>query len=350
MRKSAMALAALVATAGFAFSAPVSAQQSDPIADIVQLWAGSGHADTQSRSFTHWNEQGAIPPNCALCHSSEGFRSFHGLDGSTPGEIPHPIPTGGVVDCGTCHDDGAMALAAVTFPSGVVIEEPGSIGTCITCHQGRQSGLAVERATSEIGDNVVDSELAFINIHYAPAAATLFGSEVNGGYEYPGKDYMGRFAHILPYSTCVDCHNPHSLEVAVDSCVGCHSADDLRAIRTSTLDFDGLGDPDRGIYHEIETLKGTLFAAISHYAETVSGTPIAYVDGNPYFFIADEPPTERYDAFTPALLRAAYNYQFVKKDTGAWAHNPHYAIQLLHDSIESLVLVSGLDVPLGERP
>ena len=34
----------------------------------------------------------------------------------------------------------------------------------------------------------------------------------------------------------------------------------------------------------------------------------------------------RYKAWTPRLLRAAYNYQFVTKDPGAFAHNPTYAI------------------------
>ena len=33
---------------------------------------------------------------------------------------------------------------------------------------------------------------------------------------------------------------------------------------------------------------------------------------------------------------AAYNYQVVAKDGGAWVHNPAYALQLLHDSVESL--------------
>ncbi len=35
-------------------------------------------------------------------------------------------------------------------------------------------------------------------------------------------------------------------------------------------------------------------------------------------------------------MKAAYNYQFVTKDPGAFAHNPAYAAQLLHDSIADL--------------
>ena len=50
--------------------------------------------------------------------------------------------------------------------------------------------------------------------------------------------------------------------------------------------------------------------------------------------------------WTPKLLRAAYNYQYVKKDPGAFVHNPKYVIQFLIDSIESL----GGDVSKYTRP
>ena len=39
----------------------------------------------------------------------------------------------------------------------------------------------------------------------------------------------------------------------------------------------------------------------------------------------------RYRSWTPRLLKAAYNYQVVSKDPGAYTHNPTYALQLLHD-------------------
>jgi len=58
----------------------------------------------------------------------------------------------------------------------------------------------------------------------------------------------------------------------------------------------------------------------------------------------------RYQSWTPRLLRAAYNYQFVAKDPGAYTHNPFYAMQLLHDSIADLAEAgSGVTAP-GERP
>ena len=43
-----------------------------------------------------------------------------------------------------------------------------------------------------------------------------------------------------------------------------------------------------------------------------------------------------YANWTPALLRAAYNYQYFQKDPGAFAHNPKYTLQELYDSIEAV--------------
>jgi len=46
--------------------------------------------------------------------------------------------------------------------------------------------------------------------------------------------------------------------------------------------------------------------------------------------------TNSYKTWTPRLAKAAYNYQFVAKDPGGYAHNGRYVIQLLYDSIEDL--------------
>ncbi|MFN2295451.1 MAG: polyheme membrane-associated cytochrome C, partial [Candidatus Promineifilaceae bacterium] len=73
----------------------------------------------------------------------------------------------------------------------------------------------------------------------------------------------------------------------------------------------------------------------------------------PYFFIDangdgvyDEGDTERYVTWTPELLRAAYNYQYVQKDPGAFAHNGKYVMQFLYDSLSAV----GGDVTAMTRP
>jgi hypothetical protein len=54
----------------------------------------------------------------------------------------------------------------------------------------------------------------------------------------------------------------------------------------------------------------------------------------------------RYNAFTPRLVKAAYNYQYSQKDPGAYVHNPQFVVQFLIDSIEDL----GGDVSAYTRP
>jgi hypothetical protein len=102
----------------------------------------------------------------------------------------------------------------------------------------------------------------------------------------------------------------------------------------SLVDYDGDGDVEEGVYYELEGMRELLFQAIQAYATEVSGADIAY-DAVAYPYFLNE-AGEGYSAWTPRLLRAAYNYQVSTKDPGAFAHGGKYIIQLLNDSIEDL--------------
>ncbi|WP_404404566.1 cytochrome c3 family protein [Pelagibacterium halotolerans] len=360
MRSNPLAIFALVFLSLVALLAPALAQ-SDPQTQIVQNWLGSGHADATSPAFTHWDDEGEIPGTCARCHAGQGFRDFYGLDGSAIGSIDHPVQTGGVVDCDTCHVEGVREIATVAFPSGAEISISGNTATCSTCHQGRGSGLSVVSAVAERDEDTIDPELSFINPHYAVAAAIQLGAEVQGAYEYPGKAYASRFGHVPPASECIDCHDPHSSLVQAETCVGCHETDDPTAIRTSEIDFDGNGNADEGMASEIASLHARLMETMVAYSREVSGQGLVYDGGRyPYFFAdadADGVPdtTEdggvvRFAGWTPRLLKAAYNYKFIASDPGAYVHNPHYAAQVLYDSIESLSDPLGRDMTGLARP
>ena len=54
----------------------------------------------------------------------------------------------------------------------------------------------------------------------------------------------------------------------------------------------------------------------------------------------------RYLDWTPRLLRAAYNYQYAKKDPGAFAHNGKYLLQVLYDAVTDI----GTDNSAMTRP
>ncbi len=320
----------------------------------IEAWMRSGHSDARSPSFSHWNDAGEIPPVCAVCHSGAGFRAFHGLDGSAPGLPEKPIPTGGVVDCATCHNPRLSEIKEIRLPSGVMHPVTGVEAACMTCHQGRAAGATVSNAIGERPADTSDPELSFINPHYATAAASWLGGYGAAGYHYPGKEYSGRFFHARPVASCTSCHDAHSLEVSTETCLTCHETGNPRDIRISRQSHDGSGNLNVGIRSDIETNAQRLMNMLISYSARVAAVPMVY-DGHrhPYFFadangdgavdLAEGKPIA-YKAWTPRLLRAAYNWKLVTADPGIYAHNPHYALELLYDSIEDLAQPLGIDM------
>ena len=317
-------------------------------------WFRSAHANAAAEAFSHWDDDGEVQAACATCHSGEGFRDFHGLDGSEPGVVDGTIDVGGVVDCGTCHNAGLAQVTEVTFPSGLVHPVRGVEASCLTCHQGRSAGTDVAEA---IGDQELDApnpDLRFINPHYATAAATWLGGYGAAGYHYQGQDYSGRFFHARPVETCNSCHQPHTLEVEFEACTTCHQAEEPAAIRIARQSYDGSGDTDKGISADIQSNADLLLEMIEAYTDDVVAAPVIY-DGNryPYFFadanrdgaidMADGRPVA-YASWTPRSLRAAFNWKLITADPGNYAHNPQYTLELLYDSIADMADPLGVDM------
>ena len=321
----------------------------------------AGHFAGSEEAFRHWDAEGVVPGSCTKCHTAGGIPELHAEGVNTSAE-----PSNGF-QCATCHNDLAeytiYEFENVKFPSGAVIDS-GNMDTnlCMNCHMGRESGVSVDNL---IGDAEPDEQaegLRFLNPHYFAAGATRWGAEANGAYQYEGKEYEGFFDHgDGEAAQCRDCHRTHRLEVKADDCTECHEEVDgpetLQDIRYTLTDFDGDGDDEGGLYYEIENMSTELFAAIQAYAAETVGTPIAYDShAYPYFFIdgnangvvdPEEAVRENgYTAWTPRLLRAAYNYQWASKDPGSFAHNGMYIIQTLYDSLEDV----GADVSAMTRP
>ncbi len=70
------------------------------------------------------------------------------------------------------------------------------------------------------------------------------------------------------------------------------------------------------------------------FADANGDGVIDMVDGSPV----------AYASWTPRSLRTAYNWKLVTADPGNFAHNPHYSLELLYDSIEDLSEPLGIDM------
>jgi len=341
---------------------------------IEEQWTGSGHADSTSEAFRHWDtaDPKEVPTSCAKCHTPTGFADYLGADGSAAGVVDAAQPPSNGITCEACHSDAAIALTSVQFPSGVTVDNLGPEARCIVCHQGRASGSTVDQAiaTNNLTDTLdtVSDKLSFINLHYFAAAATQYGTETAGGYQYADQTYDAKFQHEAGLNTCISCHDQHSLEIKVETCMECHtnvtSEADLVNIRMngSLADYNGNGDVTEGIAAEITGLQDTLLKAIQAYGKEVAGGPIAYDPASyPYFFNdkndngtvdTDEATSDNaYSFWTGRLVKATYNYQMSIKDPGAFAHNAKYIIELLYDSTADLntKLSSPIDLSKAHR-
>lgn len=328
-----------------------------------------GHFDGSTEAWRHWDEDGEVSTSCAKCHSATGLQVY-----LETGEIAEAQHTANGMLCTTCHFTGPPSLSssargAVTFPSGEVEDMGDSSNICLNCHQGRASKYTVDSTVAKEGP------YTFINIHYYPTAAVLFGTEVKGGYEYEGMTYAGQkqYAnHMGRFDTCVECHmgtksdnrpfsNHNVYKPNQADCVFCHGQDvsqpnpgsdptkfKFSGIRpASTPDYDGDGITTESIANEIKGLEMALYAQIQNYAANIIGSPVIYDShAYPYFFYdlngngAVDPGEgiypNQYKSFDAKLLKAAYNYQVSKKEPHGYIHNSRYVAQLLVDSILDL--------------
>jgi hypothetical protein len=322
-----------------------------------------GHFAGSTEAFRHWDAEGAVPGTCAKCHSADGLPTFLANNANIAA-----APSSGFA-CETCHSSlstyARYTVNSVRFPSGATLGfgDGADSNLCLNCHQGRESTVSVDTALRGLALDESSDRIRFRNIHYFAAGATLFGDQAKGAYQYEGQSYLGQFTHgSLGPTQCVACHDTHELEVRVDRCNACHtevrSAADLRNIRgPSDVDYDGDGDDKEGIAGEISTMEEALYAALQAYAADKVGTGILYSGAAyPYFFIdtngngladPDEIASQNgYNAWTPRMLKAAYNLQYVKKDPGAYSHNSLYILQVLYDSLNDI----GGDVTGMTRP
>jgi hypothetical protein len=338
----------LAATVGAVLAACMTpatpgARQGDPKGAGTRIEMGVGHFNRDGKAFHYWDKQKEIPAVCARCHSASGVPEYLKQGKNAP--APH---VKNAFACTNCHADmltyARHTVASVTFPSGATLTSgDNDANLCMTCHQGRESTASVNKAIAGKAPDTPDPKLGFVHVHYYPAGATLYGTAAGVGYQYAGKAYAGRFEHAPGMGGCTACHEAHSGEVRVEKCGACHQG----------------GRPESAA-RRIADQKRELYAAIQRYARAVGGAAIAFTpDAHPYWYTdvngngKVDPEEFRsdngYKAYTPRLLQAVYNYSYALRDPGTAYHNPRYAGQLLHDSLESLAASGKADVNMGGR-
>jgi predicted CXXCH cytochrome family protein len=319
--------------------------------DLARAVRGDrGHFDGASAAARNWDANDAVTATCSRCHGGEqGFRFFvrHGVGVEVQ-------ETANGLECTTCHSklgDGwdVLAVANTAFPGGRTVALPGNDNLCSTCHVGRTSKADIDAA-------VARRDLRFLNVHYAPAASVRQGAATAVGYEYEGRTYAGPLVHKGGVQ-CTSCHDAkasgHSFVIA-DAwdarCKTCHA--DANGVAAAVrdvhrADYDGDGRTNEPLSGELDGLADRLLATLAQQGKASGGLCYSSAafpyffkdmdgDGQPLCAPAEAVAANRFTAWTPALMRAAHNYQLSRKDKGAWAHNFAYVAQLLYDSISDL--------------
>jgi hypothetical protein len=368
LKSTILAAAMVVATAACSV-AIIGARAEEKSTSHVKIELWHGHFNRSGGAFHDWDKskEQMVPGLCARCHGATSLPEY-----LKEGKTAATALVKNAFACTNCHADMVTyerhAVTSVKFASGASVDSGNSDNNlCMTCHQGRESTASVTKAIAGKDPDKPDPALGFIHVHYLPAGATQYGTQVKIAYEYPGKAYAGRFAHVASVSGCVGCHEAHTGEVRIDRCGGCHDgvatiADVANIRMTSNGDFDGNGK-EEGIGKEIANLQRELYAAIQTYAINVGGTPIAFTKAAYPYWHADKngngridpeevEPANKYPAYTPRLMQAVYNYTFVLREPGAAYHNGRYALQVLYDSLESLAASgkAGVDMKGKTRP
>jgi hypothetical protein len=307
----------------------LSACNSSEISD------SEAQAGWQTSAHTRWliEDVPEYPTRCSKCHNALGYQAFLGVDHSSSSQIDALQFDETSLKCQVCHNLVAESRNFASMPSGLEIDNLGMESNCIECHQGLVSNLQVKDTIKDLPKDQVDTNLAIPELHANAVGATFFGTQAQGGVEYPQYQYASNFIHFT--DTCTTCHDPHTLQVRVEQCGTCHlgatNLDGVRKIRLSRTDYDGDGDILEGLEGEIETMMEKLWITMQLYAVLTEDTDlIAYDNG---FFNEDG---GKYTTWTPDLLQAAYNYHYAAIDPGSYSHNPKYVMQLLYDSIDEL--------------
>lgn len=340
---------------------------------INEQWAAGSHrpipmgplSGTTPSAPANW---GAVDHDfssaCLRCHSAAGFAELNGAVGDAVATSNAFGEAGAYITCNACHDgvnnvsaantrlrlNGDANIFAYTGTSvALIVDGAGPSATCISCHQGRSTGLKVK---DQYASALSTSNFGSANSHYLAAAGILWKTS---GYEYgtSPSDYNNKayFEHDVigiddtegtgSSGPCVTCHmsgepSNHYFDVVVDAavptvCASCHTGSYV--MTTTVIDDESTGFEE----------------ALDIIADELEAEGVFYMSSYPYFFNTSAGGySNAFKSWTSEeQMGAAFNLGLLAHEPGAFAHNRYYAKRLVFDSIDFLDN-STLDRTIGD--
>ena len=302
---------------------------------ILRQFTSSSHGRTTAEAWVHFDWRGANRSVCQRCHAGTAFVAKLGNENSKTNayQATDVLKPGEVLNCSACHSDvstGAIRSADQSFTinmtngATVTYDVAGASTLCARCHSGRETGASITADPNTTGVAV------FVDSHYQPAAGTLYNQ---AGYEFESPSWGTLGSHKLLGATsqgpCVTCHmSGKNHTFAAASCGTCHNG--------VTAPLVNAADKKASYDAALNDLKLALAAKGIHYG------PV-----HPFFFTApyvaggtNVPVTNWAAAYGAGswkhTMGAAFNYNLLWSEKGAYAHNYDYAMKLIADSIDFL--------------
>lgn len=342
--------------------------------EINRGWANSGHAGKIASAspdtgtvWGHYDWDASSRSSCQRCHTATGAKNL--LDAKAAGttynaannDFSHlegwtattSSKQNELLYCWGCHKDvntgelrnpGAITEIYAAATTGapetkVTYPDADKSNVCMGCHLGREIGENIKNDTD------TDGVRSFVNSHYLAAGGMVFAKS---GYEYAGQTYSKTFSgHAAVGSSdgngpCVTCHmtsaESHKFEVVTKDANGAITAVATTACGTCHGNMNALW---------LEERKETFHTALDALKQALEAKGIYFYPAHPYFYKAAYVVGGTNTAFTDwasvyglaswkDVMGAAFNYNLIEHDPGAYAHNRSYALKLVVDSIDFL--------------
>jgi len=362
---------------------------------VNEQWRQSGHGDLTADPWSHYDWKAANRQSCQRCHTATGAANYL-ISPTTYNAANNDFShlTGlqlEVLYCNGCHLNASGGLrnpgAFVAPYTGATYTYPNAYKSnlCLACHTGRESGGSLLASSGTF------TNLSFINSHYLTAGGTVYtvtGYETWYTQVTPTSTVTRTFANPTLHHDDVGRSATPGIGNRQGACVGCHMSTPEKHLFlpvskpsgtittiTSTVCIechDGTTQPLR-TPAGLEASRALMVDALEALNQQLILREYYFSSTYPYFF------TSAYDAgytetgnctsnlavknwqtggtstftwsgtsCTSAMgtagtadtgknnMGAAFNYNLLEHDPGAFVHNRRYAARLIYDSIDWL--------------